>query len=102
MSTDGRETQAVGRLPGATAWLFSEYDFASIDLEEHRGVIIERLLERGTWEQLRWLFSTHGEDPVAEGVCRHGLRLLSRRSFALWRQALGVKTYEAPGCYACR
>lgn len=97
MNTDRRETRAVGQLPATTAWLFPEYDFASMDLEHHRGVIIERLLERGTWEQLHWLFSTYGEGPVAEWVRRHGLRLLSRRSFALWRLALGVKQYEAPG-----
>lgn len=83
-------------MPASTAWLFPEYDFAWMDLEHYRGVIIERLLERGTWEQLRWLFSTYGEGHVADWVRRHGLRLLSKRSFALWRLALGIGEYEAP------
>ena len=83
-------------LPDSTAWLFPEYDFDSVGLESHSGVSIERLLERGTWAQVRWLFATYGEERVAEWVRRHGFRLLSRRSFALWRLALGVADYVAP------
>lgn len=96
MSPEEHETEAVKQLPSTTAWLFPEYDFASMDLEEYQGVIIERLLERGTWEQLRWLFLAYGEEPVADWVHRHGLRLLSCRSFALWRLALGVQGSQAP------
>lgn len=83
-------------LPASMAWLFPEYDWATLDVERHSGVIIERLLERGTWQQLRWLFSIYGEARVAEWVRRHGFRLLSRRSFALWRLALGVDDFCAP------
>ena len=83
-------------LPDSTAWLFPEYDWASLDVERHSGVIIERILERGTWQQLRWLFATYGEARVAEWVRRHGFRLLSKRSFALWRLALGVDDFRAP------
>ncbi len=88
--------ELAGGLPDTAGWLFPEYDVAFIDLDEHRGVIIERLLDRGTWDQLQWLFATYGEGPVAEWVRRHGFRLLSRRSFALWRVALGITDYEAP------
>ncbi len=83
-------------LPASTAWLFPEYDFESIDLKHHQGVIIERILERGTWEQVRWLFAGYGEERVAEWVRRHGFRLLSKRSFALWRLALDITDYTAP------
>jgi len=83
-------------LPDSTAWLFPEYDWASLDVERHSGVIIERLLERGAWQQLRWLFGTYGEARVAEWVRRHGFRLLSKRSFALWRLALGIDHFVAP------
>jgi hypothetical protein len=87
---------ADNRLPADSAWLFPEYDFDTMGVESHRSVIIERVLERGTWEQLRWLFATYGEASVAEWVRRHGFRLLSRRSFALWRLALDVVDYVAP------
>ena len=87
---------ADNHLPADTAWLFAEYDFDTIDIESHKSVIIERVLERGTWEQLCWLFATYGEANVAEWVRWHGFRLLSRRSFALWRLALGITDYIAP------
>jgi hypothetical protein len=87
---------AVNRLPTDAAWLFPEYDFESMNLRDHRGVIIERMLERGSWAQVRWLFATYGEADVAKWVRRHGFRLLSKRSFALWRLTLGVGDYVAP------
>jgi len=83
-------------LPTNSEWLFPEYDGGSIEVEHHSGVIIERILERGTWKQLRWLFRTYGEDRVREWVQRHGFRLLSSRSFALWRLVLGVEEFVAP------
>jgi hypothetical protein len=77
------------------AWLFPEYRFAEMDWQTYQGVIIERVLERGSWEQLQWLFATYGEREVANWVSKHGFRLLSKRSFALWRLALDVETYTA-------
>ncbi len=84
------------RLPTDSAWLFPEYDFEQINLQQHCGVIIERILERGSWEQLRWLFQTYGETEVANWVRKHGFRLLSKRSFALWRLALDIDAFQAP------
>lgn len=83
-------------IPPSAAWLFPEYEFADMDTEKHAGVIIERVLERGSWEELRWLFARYGELRVAEWVRRHGFRLLSKRSFALWRLVLGVDDFTAP------
>jgi hypothetical protein len=95
VSADPLPTADIG-LPADAAWLFPEYDFSSVNLKTHRGVIIERILERGTWEQLRWLFAVVGEKTAAEWVRRHGFRLLTKRSFALWRLALDVGKFEAP------
>ncbi len=83
-------------LPASTTWLFPEYEFAGMDAEEHAGVVIERVLERGSWEELRWLFAHYDEPRVAEWVRRHGFRLLNKRTFALWQVALGVNDYVAP------
>lgn len=83
-------------IPPDMAWLFPEYAFGAMGVQTHSGVIIERVLERGSWEQLRWLFSTYGEASVADWVGKHGFRLLSKRSFALWRLVLNVETFVAP------
>lgn len=87
---------AKNNLPMDSAWLFPEYDFENMNLEDYQGVIIERILERGTWAQTRWLFKSYGETKVAEWVRKHGFRLLSKRSFALWRLSLRIKEYYAP------
>jgi hypothetical protein len=88
--------QQTLKLPADADWLFPEYAFESMNLQDHRGVIIERVLERGSWKQVRWLFATYGEAKVAEWVRQHGFRLLSKRSFALWKLALKVDDYVAP------
>jgi hypothetical protein len=93
----------VHMLPADSAWLFPEYDIDQIEhdidqieLRQYSGVIIERILERGSQEQLQWLFRTYGEPAVADWVRRHGFRLLSKRSFTLWRLALDVAEFDAP------
>ena len=81
-------------LPDEMEWLFPEYDFNTIGLITHEGVIIERVLEKGNWEQVRWLFSTYGEKKIADWVQNHGFRLLSKRSFALWALVLDINQIE--------
>jgi hypothetical protein len=49
------------KLPPDVEWLFPEYDFTEIGLYSHQGVIIKRVLEKGSWEQVRWLFKIYGE-----------------------------------------
>lgn len=82
-------------LAADSAWLFPDYAFKSMNLVDFRGVIIERILERGTWKHVRWLYATYGEPEVASWVRKHGYRRLSKRSFALWRLTLGIKDYVA-------
>jgi len=83
-------------LPAYSGWLFPEYDFPTMTPESHVGVIIERILERGTWAQVRSLFARYGEERVARWVQGHGFRLLSKRAFALWRLVLGITAPTIP------
>lgn len=87
---------APNGLPESSKWLFPEYDFEDIQPEEYAGVIIERILEKGTWLEVNWLFDRYGEKRIAAWVQRHGFRLLSPRSFALWKLILNVDDYVAP------
>ena len=87
---------AYDHLPSNLNWLFPEYSLQEMDIGSFKSVIIERVLERGSWEQVRWLFKTYGERVVTEWVQKHGFRLLSSRSFALWRLALGIGDFQAP------
>jgi len=83
-------------LPESTAWLFPEYTFGKMDDEGFANVIIERILERGLWDELRWLFARYGRPRIATWLRQHGFRRLSPCSFAYWRRVLGVKRYKAP------
>ena len=87
---------APNQLPKISEWLFAEYDFAYMNPEQYAGVVIERILERGTWGEVNWLFDRYGEDRLAAWVRGHGFRLLSPRSFALWRLVLDVRDFVAP------
>ena len=95
-SFDEQVSVPNNQLPVDAAWLFPEYNFESINLIDFQGVITERILERGSWSQIRWLFSTYGEQQVSYWVREHGFRLLSKRSFALWRLVLGIEDFTAP------
>jgi hypothetical protein len=77
-------------------WLFPEYDFEAMGFESHQNIIIERILEKGNWDQARWLFNVYGKETVSQWVRKHGFRLLSKRSFALWKLTLDIGEFEAP------
>jgi len=83
-------------LPESPAWLFPEYEFGNMNPRTHRYVIMECILERGTWSEVNWLFDTYGERDVRDWVRQWGFRALTRRSFALWQLVLDSKRYRAP------
>jgi hypothetical protein len=87
---------AQNGLPKSSEWLFPEYDFARMKPEEYGGVVMERILERGSWAEINWLFDFYGEQRIAQWLRQHGFRLLSPRSFALWRLILNVTDFVAP------
>jgi hypothetical protein len=87
---------APNGLPETAGWLFPEYDFEKMEPIRYAATIMERILERGAWAEVNWLFDHYGERRVRDWVERHGFRALSRRSFALWRLVLGIEQYRAP------
>lgn len=60
--------------------------------ERHRGWFIERLLEDGDSNDLRWLFRTVPQPAIADWLRRYAGRRLSRRSRALWCTLLKIET----------
>ena len=82
-------------LPVSTAWLFPEYNFATMDVRKHRYVIMERILERGDWNEVNWLFEQYHTRGVRAWIRRWGFRALSRQSFALWKLVLHIRPFDA-------
>ena len=87
---------AANGLPNTSEWLFPEYDFAQMNPEEYAGVVIERVLDRGSQEEIFWLFEQYGKRRVTTWVRQHGYRLLNWSAFQHWRTALGIKRYRVP------
>jgi len=83
-------------LPADSQWLFPEYDFGSMNTEQFASVIIERILERGSMAQTRWLLSYYGTRRTAAWVRRYGYRRLSRKVFEYWRWVFGIKRFHRP------
>ena len=87
---------APNGLPETSAWLFPEYEFTRMNPDEYAGVVIERILERGSWAEIRWALERYGRRGVAKWVRQHGYRRLDRRAFEYWRWMLGIKRYKMP------
>jgi hypothetical protein len=50
MTTKTEREANTDQMADDMAWLFPEYDLATMGIQTHQGVIIERVLERGSWE----------------------------------------------------
>ena len=87
-------TQKKHNIPATLARLFQEYDFESMDVTVHANPIIERTLEMGNWEELRWLFHNYGVQRIIEYIQRYGHRRLSKMAFNYWCKLLKVKDYR--------
>jgi len=87
---------APNGLPASSEWLFPEYDFARMNTQKYESVIIERVLARGSWVEIRWLLDTYGKRGIAKWVRAHGYRRLDPRAFNYWRNMLGIKRYTVP------
>jgi hypothetical protein len=47
-------------LPPGLQPYFQEYDVTALDLQRDANLIIQRTLEFGTWDEVRWVFETLG------------------------------------------
>jgi hypothetical protein len=64
-------------------------------VESRESVVVERILERGSWGQLCWLFATYGEAGVAEWVWfSTDVRLLTPEREAIRRALDGIGDAE--------
>jgi len=79
-------------LPAFLKPYFWEVDFARLQLPEHEVYVIERLLEYGDDQAIRWLRRTFAPESIARVVRRS--RRLSRNTANLWGLLLGIPREE--------
>jgi hypothetical protein len=80
----------ANQIPDGLRPHFQEYDPDCLDLEKDADLIIQRLLEFGTWEEARWLFATYGRRRIRLFLRKRGERMLSPVTFHYWRKLLKV------------
>jgi hypothetical protein len=62
----------MGDIPLSLAPFFQEYDLRNLDLEQSAGTIIERTLQFGNRDEIRWLFHTYSQQRIRDWVARWG------------------------------
>jgi len=72
---------------------FQEYDVEHLDLKRNADLVIQRVLEFGSWEEIRWLFQLYGARRVRLFVHRHGERWLKPVTFIYWRRLLRIRSW---------
>lgn len=81
-------------IPAGLHPFFQEYDPLSLDLARDADLIIQRSLEFGTWEDVRWLFRLYGKNRIRSFLRQHGERWLNPIVFQYWRKLFGLKKWE--------
>ena len=82
------------RIPIGLKPYFQEYDIARLDITRDANLIIQRVLEFGTWDELRWLFETYRSKRIRLFLREHGERLLKPITFNYWRKLLGIRRWR--------
>ena len=82
------------QIPPGLRTYFQEYDPQSLDPERDADLIIQRALEFGDWEELRWLFASYGGKRLRAFLAKRGERWLSPVTFSYWRKLLKVKKWQ--------
>ncbi len=81
-------------IPSGLHPYFQEYEVTALDLKRDANLIIQRTLEFGTWEEIRWLFSAYGSKRVRSFLRRYGERWLRPVSFHYWRKLLRIRDWQ--------
>jgi hypothetical protein len=51
---------------------FQEYDTEQLDFKQDANLVIQRALEFGTWDEIRWVFEFYGVKRIRLFVRQHG------------------------------
>jgi uncharacterized protein DUF6922 len=79
-------------IPLSLAPFLQEYDIAGMNPETDSFTIIERTLQFGNREELRWLFKTYSREQVIRWVKHFGKDRLPQPHRRFWEIALEIST----------
>ena len=81
-------------IPRSLQPYFQEYDLVELNLRRDADLIIQRTLEYGDWDEIRWLFQVYPRQRVRRFLREHGERWLKPVTFNYWRKLLGLRRWQ--------
>ena len=82
------------QIPTGLKPYFQEYDTALLDITNDANLIIQRTLEFGTWDEIRWLFETYHSKRIRLFLREHGERWLKPVTFHYWRKVFAIRKWN--------
>jgi hypothetical protein len=81
-------SQRAVAAPGRIALFFPEIQWNDSVADQYPFYVIERLLENGDTEAIRWVLARFDDETIRDVVCRS--RKLSRRTARFWQQIFRI------------
>ena len=81
-------------IPSSLQPYFQEYFLADLRLRRDANLIIQRTLEHGTWDEVRWLFQVYSRQRIQRFLREHGERWLNPVTFNYWRKLLRIRRWQ--------
>ena len=78
-------------IPASLAPFFQEYNLEQLDVERSANTIIERTLQFGDREEIRWLFSCYSRGRIRDWVKLWGQMALPEPHLTFWKLILDLK-----------
>lgn len=75
-------------------FLFWDVNVEDIDTEKHANYIIERFLEYGTLEGVRWLRTFYGDEKIRQFLLTKRFRICSKKTLNYWRLIFNISSDE--------
>lgn len=77
-------------VPASLSPFFQEYELDQLDLQRSSATIIERILQYGNREEIRWLFSSYPPQRIRHWVQRWGKLALPEPHLTFWSLVLDL------------
>ena len=82
------------QIPAGLEPYFQEYNLAALDMSQDANLIMQRTLEFGNWDEVRWLFEVYGAGSIRSFLRKYGEKWLSPVAFNYWRKLLRIRTWR--------
>ncbi len=89
-----QRTLSLPQIPSGLKPYFQEYNISQLDITRDANLIIQRTLEFGTWDEVRWLFETYQRKRIRLFLREYGERWLKPVTFNYWRKLLDIRKWR--------